>query len=290
MVIANTFHRTVGLLLCLFFAGSVSAESRPSGPPASESIRTDCPGSSILTTADGQGRSVVLLPSRGRGALDDYDAVARHLANKGYRVLRPQPRNTAGSTGVTPLTLFDLASDVACVITTVGGGSAVIVGHAYGNWVARAVASRYPGRTEGVVLAAAAARDIPPELITSLDRIVNADLPEEERLRLIRETFFAVGNDPRTWLDGWYRDAAAEQKTAADATPRDQWWAAGKAPLLDLQAEHDPWRPRGSRDELAAKLGSRVSVRTISGASHALFPENPEETAAAIAEWISTLP
>lgn len=290
MVIPNAFHRTVGLLLCLPFAGSASAESRPSGPPASEFVRTECPGSSIITTVEGQGRSVVLLPSRGRGTLDDFDAVARHLANEGYRVLRPQPRNTAGSTGVTPRTLFDLASDVACVISKVGGGSAVVVGHAYGNWVARAVAARYPERTEGVVLAAAAARDIPPELITDLDRIVNEDLPETERLHLIGKTFFAAGNDPGIWLDGWYRDAAAEQKTAADATPRDQWWAAVTAPLLDLQAEEDPWRPRESRDELAAELGSRVSVRTIRGASHALFPEQPVEAAKQIAAWISGLP
>ena len=53
----------------------------------------------LLRTADGQidvitegaGPLVILLPSRGRDS-EDYDEVARGIAEAGFRVLRPQPR------------------------------------------------------------------------------------------------------------------------------------------------------------------------------------------------------
>ena len=42
------------------------------------------------------------------------------------------------------VSLHDFARDIANVIDALGGGSAVVVGHAYGNWVARMTAVDYP--------------------------------------------------------------------------------------------------------------------------------------------------
>ena len=80
------------------------------------------------------GPLIVLLPSRGRDSYD-YDDVAEGLAHEGFRVLRPQPRGIGGSRGpMTGITLHDFANDIAAAIRHYGG-AAVIVGHAYGNWV-----------------------------------------------------------------------------------------------------------------------------------------------------------
>src|SRR5262245_31615774 len=100
----------------------------------------------IDVIVDGMGPAIVLLPSLARDS-EDYDEVAGGLAAAGFRVLRPQPRGICGSRGpTTGISLHDLARDIAEVIATLGGGSAVVVGHAYGNWVARMTAVDYPQR------------------------------------------------------------------------------------------------------------------------------------------------
>src|SRR5436309_3430001 len=118
----------------------------------------------IDTIAEGKGPLIVLLPSRGRDS-EDYDEVAVGLAREGFRVLRPQPRGMLASKGpLKDISLHDLARDVATVIERENAGPAVIVGHAYGNWVARMTAVDHPKLVRGVVLAAAAAKRFPPRL------------------------------------------------------------------------------------------------------------------------------
>src|SRR3569832_199976 len=116
----------------------------------------------IELIADGRGPLVVMLPSRGRGA-EDFDGVSDELVNAGFRVLRPQPRGAALSRGpMQNLTLHDLAHDVAAVIRNAGdGGPAIIVGHAFGSWVARMTAIDHPELVRGVVMVAAAAKAYP---------------------------------------------------------------------------------------------------------------------------------
>ena len=119
--------------------------------------------------AEGKGPLIVLLPSRGRDS-EDYDEVAAGLAKEGFRVLRPQPRGMHASKGpLKDITLHDLARDVATVIARENAGPAVIVGHAYGNWVARMTAVDHPKLVRGVVLAAAAAKKFPPRLSAACD-------------------------------------------------------------------------------------------------------------------------
>ena len=61
-------------------------------------------------------------------------------------------------------------------------GPAVIVGHAYGNWVARMTAVDHPKLVRGVVLAAAAAKKFPPRLSQLVSKSADASVPEAERL------------------------------------------------------------------------------------------------------------
>ncbi|HEY6241417.1 MAG TPA: alpha/beta fold hydrolase, partial [Burkholderiales bacterium] len=115
----------------------------------------------IEVIAEGAGPLVVLLPSRGRDS-EDFDEVAAGIAGAGYRVLRPQPRGAGRSAGpMKDLTLHDFARDVAVVIKHEDKGPAVIVGHAFGNWVARMTAADYPQLVRGVIIVAAAAKAYP---------------------------------------------------------------------------------------------------------------------------------
>jgi pimeloyl-ACP methyl ester carboxylesterase len=242
----------------------------------------------IEVIAEGAGPLIVLLPSRGRDS-EDYDAVAQGLAQAGFRVLRPQPRGIGQSAGpLEGLTLHDFARDVAAVISRYGG-PAVIVGHAYGNWVARMTAVDHPALVRGVVIAAAAAKTYPPELSVAVTRSGDASLPKVERLKYLRGTFFAPGSDPSIWLDGWHAQASESQRLAGLATRQAEWWSAGEAPLLDLQADNDPFHPIERMSELKDELGDRVTVAVIRNASHALLPEQPEAVVEAIVTWIRGL-
>ncbi len=244
----------------------------------------------IDVIVEGEGPAIVLLPSLARDS-EDYDAVAEGLAAAGMRVLRPQPRGIGASTGsMSGVTLHDFARDIAEVIKALGGGRAVVVGHAYGNWVARMTAVDHPDLVRGVVIAAAASKSYPPELSTAVTTAGDPSRPEAERLAALRHAFFAPGNDATVWLTGWFPDVRPSQRAAAAATPQQEWWSGGSAPLLDLQAEHDPFKPPDKRNEMKDEFGARVTVAVVPNASHALIPEQPRAVVDALLAWIRTLP
>ena len=234
--------------------------------------------------------AVVLLPSSLRGSLD-FDPLAERLAAGGLRVLRPQPRGIGGSRGpMDGLDLNELAADVALAIEQLGDGRAVVAGHAFGHFVARVADLRHPARVRGVAVLAGAAREFPAGIAETLAVASDPTRPPAERLAALRRGFFAPGHDPRPWLDGWHPELRETYRRAGRTPPKDQWWPVTNAPILDLQAEHDPWRPPATRDELKAVLGDRVSVQLIRDASHALVPEQPAAVADALLDWIATLP
>jgi len=244
----------------------------------------------IEVIAEGTGPLVVLLPSRGRDS-EDYDEVAAGIAKAGVRVLRPQPRGTCRSTGpMRGLTLHDFARDVAAVIEHAGGGPAVVAGHAFGNWIARMTAADHPRLVRGVVILAAAAKTYPKALSEAVTRSADVTLPDSERLKYLRSTFFAPGHDAGVWLKGWYPEVNESQFAAGRATRQEEWWGAGTAPLLDLQAALDPFKPRETANELREEFGERVTIAVIPDASHALIPEQPAAVVEGIVAWMRRLP
>ena len=251
----------------------------------------------IEVAAEGRGPLIVMLPSRGRGA-EDFDDVADELVKAGFRVLRPQPRGAALSLGpVQNLTLHDLANDVAAVIRNAGdSGPAIIVGHAFGSWVARMTAIDHPELVRGVVMVAAAAKAYPigfpgaKELSEAVRKSGDFGLPSSERLKYLRLAFFAPNSDARVWLQGWHPAADEVQLAAGQITKQSEWWSGGGVPLLDLQGELDPFKPRSTANEMRDEFGERASVVVIPNASHALIPEQPDAVVAAILAWLGKFP
>ena len=250
----------------------------------------------IEVVAQGNGPLVVMLPSRGRGA-EDFDAIAEGIARAGFRVLRPQPRGVGQSRGpMQALSLHDLARDVAAVIRHEGGGPAVIVGHAFGSWVARMTAVDHPELVRGVVMVAAAAKAYPAgfagakELSQAVRKSGDPALSDRDRLQYLQLAFFAPGNDASVWLQGWHVEMDEVQSAAGRATRQSEWWSGGTVPLLDLQGALDPFKPRAMMNELREEFGERATVVVISDASHALLPEQPAVVVDAILAWIGKLP
>jgi pimeloyl-ACP methyl ester carboxylesterase len=245
----------------------------------------------IEVLAQGKGPLVVMVPSLGRPA-EDFDDLSRRLADAGYLALRPQPRGIGGSRGpMHGLTLHDFARDVASIIDNHGGGPAVVAGHAFGNFVARATAADFPERVKAVALLAATHTwPLKPELRESINKSHQMDLPAAVRLKHLQHVFFAPGNDAHVWLDGWREDVMHMEREATEATPKPEWWNAGTAPVLDLQSECDPLSPPESRNCYVEQFGAhRVTTAIIPRAAHALLPEQPAAVANALIAYLKKL-
>jgi pimeloyl-ACP methyl ester carboxylesterase len=274
----------------LVISGAAAAEpQRTRSVVAYDDVRLD-------VIAEGRGPLVVLLPGRGRDS-QDFDALAAGIATAGFRVLRPQPRGAGASTGpMKGLTLHDFARDMAEVIKHEGGGPAVMVGHAFGNWVARMTAVDDPALVRGVVIVAAAAKAYPngfagaKELSEAVRLAGDPKLPDEERLKYLRMAFFAPGHDAGVWLKGWYPEVDEAEAAAGRATKQSEWWSGGNVPLLDVQAANDPFKPASMSNEMRDEFGERVTIAVIANASHALIPEQPAAMVDVIVGWIRKLP
>ena len=238
----------------------------------------------------GKGPLVVMVPSLGRPA-EDFNHLSNALANGGYCALRPQPRGIGASRGpMRGLTLHDFANDMSFVIDAYAR-QAVMVGHAFGNFVARVTAADYPHLVNAVVLLAATHTwPLRPDLRDSINKSHQIDLPEDVRLKHLQHVFFAPGNDARVWLDGWREDVMHMEREATETTPKPEWWTAGTAPVLDVLPECDPLSPPESRGAYVEEFGAhRVTTALIPNAAHALLPEQPEAVAKAVLDYLKKI-
>ena len=250
----------------------------------------DSTQASIEVYIEGQGPTVVIVPSYGRDGGADFDALTDVLVDAGYRVLRPQPRGIARSVGpMAAVTFEDMAGDLACVIDKLADGPAVILGHAFGNFVARATATHHPDKVAAVILAAASGKTVAPEVVSAPIRAGDLSLPDPVRLDALRLAFFAPGHDASLWLTGWYPDTLAMQVDCVQRTDVSRYWSAGNVPIFELIAALDPFHIPDEWGALRASYGDRVRTTIIERASHALFPEQPRAVANAVLSYVSSL-
>jgi pimeloyl-ACP methyl ester carboxylesterase len=244
----------------------------------------------IEVIAEGQGSLIVLLPSLGRDS-EEMDPIAAQLAKAGFRVLRPQPRGYGKSTGpLDHVTIHDFAKDTAAVIEHEKAGPAILAGHAFGHFVAKATAVDFPKLSRGIVLIAASQKKADPAVRDATAIATDPSQPDSERLPRLQKVFFAPGHDARPWLQGFHLNVQKSEAAARDATSQADYWTGGTVPILDIQAEYDPYRPPSSRNELVEEFGAaRMTTVLIPNAAHAVIVEQPQAVAEAIIKWARSL-
>lgn len=228
-----------------------------------------------------KGPVVVLLASFAR-SVSDFNALSQTLANAGYNTVRVEAQGIGGSdlANGRPL-LFDYAEDVALVLDSLNLTSPVVmVGHAFGNRVARAFAARYPERVSQLLLLAAGDSAPPPETRNAIFTAMLSIVPQKQRLAALQQAFFAPGNRaPESWSRGWYPRAGLAQAHATANTPNAEWVSAGSmTPIAILQPDHDAAAAEGAK-KLQQMLPTRVTVELLPAAGHAILPEQPERVA-----------
>ena len=291
----------LGFLACLAVTSSMGFAQRPAidqKTSAKESVvkeqgrLLDAPRGviEVLDNGPAHGEPIILLPSLGRGA-GDFNDLTRRLSAAGYRVLRPQPRGIGRSSVHTgPHTLAELADDAMIAMTLIPNRQVVVVGHAFGNRVARMMATRHPARIRGVVLLAAGGKvRMEPDIEEALVKSFDLAIAEPQRLAYVAKAFFAPGNDPAVWRDGWFTKVAEAQIEATDKTPIDAWWRTSNVQVLVMQPLQDALAPPENAEILKRDGGDRVSVVYIDGAGHALLPEQPEAVAKHLLDYLRKL-
>jgi pimeloyl-ACP methyl ester carboxylesterase len=226
---------------------------------------------------------VVLVPSAMRGAAD-FALLQAALTGAGYRSLAINPRMAGRSKGpLEGLTLYDIADDLAFVVETLAGGRAHLVGHALGNIGVRAAASFRPEVARTVTVMPCGGHDLGAHpvsegIIAAMPRCHDLSLSDEERCAAMRVAFFAPGNDPVVWLDGWWPASAGIAHAIPTADP-ELWWRGGEVPILVIQPLNDAMASTAAGRATAAALGPRCTYVEVANCGHAILPEQPEAIA-----------
>jgi pimeloyl-ACP methyl ester carboxylesterase len=196
--------------------------------------------------------TVVLVPGLGRDP-KDFDLLAARLQSEGYTTIAYDPLPTL-ATPRPGITLHDIAADVAALLDE----PAHLIGHAFGNRVARCLAADRPELVRSVTLLAAGGL-VPP------------DPAPQQSMR----TAFGKPNA-----------VASEQRAAAEATPLEDWWLGGSAPMLVIQGLDD-WVavPENGR-RLVAEIGDRGRLVELAEAGHGLLMEQPDAVAEAVLAFL----
>jgi len=221
------------------------------------------------------GPLVVMLPANSRGA-EDFRELASLLAGRGWRTAAVNPRGAGESKGpLEDLTLHDLALDAAGIIEDLNGAPAALIGHAFGNRIARCLAADHPDLVNCVILLAAGGKVPPLPAYFEAMTILRSRPGPEERKAAMRSAYFAAGSDPAPWLSGMYAEAGRAQGKAGQNTPIEEWWGGGEAPILVLQGAEDVCAPPANGYQLKEEYGDRIEVAEIPDAAHALLLEKP---------------
>ena len=278
---------------------NASTERDPGGRAADRLVATELVAhgdatieARVYATHADVGEWVTLVPSLGRGAADFTEefgsTLTRDLVEAGYRVVLIEPRGFGRSTGsFAAVSMEDLADDLKAVVDALGIAEVHVVGHAFGNRLARSFAAFHPDDVADVVLLAAGGDfELSAEQRRNLVVSTNPEGDPTESRDAIGRAFFAEGNDPDIWLDGWSFELAMAQAGAVQTIDPAFFKRAGGKDILVVQPSEDAIAPPELAGRvLAEELGDQVTLVEVERAGHALLPEQPEAVTAALLEF-----
>jgi pimeloyl-ACP methyl ester carboxylesterase len=243
---------------------------------------------SVLTIWTGQTTwrsNVLIYPSLARMG-PDFDHLVSQLVATGHRALVIEPLLV--DSAVSPeFTLHDLVADAEALLDRAGIEMVHALGHAFGSRVIRLLSVAHAERVLTTTCLACGGRVTrPPEVTEALINSFNLSLTDEERLEAIDLAFFADGNDPSVWLDGWFPAVARAEATAVRNTPEEEFFLGGPQPMLIVQGEQDTVAPKQNALILRDERTPPTTLRMLANSGHALLPEQPEEIARAVGDFL----
>ncbi len=250
--------------------------------------------------AAGTGPRTVLFLHGIGGNRDSFADDLPRLA-KSWRALAWDMPGYGASPPILPLSFAALAVAVIAVLEAERVEKAVLVGHSLGGMIAQETAARFPQRVAGLVLFATSAafggRD---------DTFKNAFLADRLAPLNAGRKMPEIAEELTKGLFGLNPPEAARRRAIASmgAIPEASYRAALECivtfdrrddlariacPTLALAAEHDRLAPPKTMERMAERIPG-AAYRCIAGAGHLANFEQPAAFAAAIDEFLATIP
>src|ERR1700722_3041811 len=280
---------------------TTSASARDGDPPATGRLgdtrgrvrlqqhrNIEVGGATLECTLYGSGTPVVLLANAGCST-GYFDDLARVLAAGGLQALCVNMRGTGESRGsLDGITVHDLAADVAGVLEALHCDPAHLVGHAFGNRIARCLAVDRHSLVRNVTLLAAGGLFGPATpLGTGFRNATEVKMNGSDCVTVLGARWLSPASDPKivAQVECWPAVHLAHLATSRGMALED-WWGAGTAPLLVIQGLDDIAAPPGNGHALREQFGERVRVIDLPRAGHFLLLEQPEAVIRAVAEVV----
>jgi len=245
-------------------------------------------GGTLECTLYGSGTPVVLLANAGCST-GYFEDLARVLAAEGLQTISVNMRGAGESRGsLDGTSLHDLAVDVAEVLEAMDCGPAHLVGHAFGNRIARCLAADRPSLVRSVTVLAAGGLIVPPTPPgTSFRNATEVKMNGSDCVTVLGARWLSPASDPRilAQVECWPAVHLAHLATSRGVALED-WWGAGTAPLLVIQGLDDEIAPPGNGHALREQFGDRVRVIDVPRAGHFLLLEQPEAVTRVVAEFV----
>ena len=245
-------------------------------------------GATFDCTFLGSGTPVVLLANAGCSTGYFCD-LARVLTARGLQSISVNMRGVGESRGsLDGITVHDLAADVAGVLEALDCGPAHLVGHDFGNRVARCLAVDRPALVRRVTLLAAGGLIAPSTpLGTHFRNATEVKMNGSDCVTRLGARWLSPASDPKilAHVECWPAVFLAHLATGR-GVPLEDWWGAGTAPLLVIQGLDDTAAPPGNGHALRAQFGERVRLIDLPRAGHFLVLEQPEAVTRAVVEFV----
>jgi pimeloyl-ACP methyl ester carboxylesterase len=243
---------------------------------------------SLECTLGGSGAPVVLLANAGCST-GYFDHLASVLVTGGFQTISINMRGIGGSRGfLDGATLHELTGDVAGVIQSIGCGPVHLIGHAFGNRIARCLAVDQPPLVRSVTLLAAGGLIGPSTpLGMGFRNATQAKMNGRDCVTTLGARWLSPASDPKVLeqVECWPAVFIAHLATSRNV-PLEYWWSAGTAPLLAIQGLDDEAAPPGNGHALREQLGERVRIVDLPHAGHFLLLEQPDSVARAVSEFL----
>lgn len=242
----------------------------------------------------GTGPTVVIVPALA-GRLIEFNSLIDTLNVAGYRTVAVHMPGIGRSHCPFRLqpTLHTFADLIFSVIQHATGKPdepVCLIGRGLGNRIARTFATRYRQQTKGLVLLAAGGKHRSRQTKSLLGRYFLLQVPGLP-LRVRRKIMESIMCVKRNVLpDSVCRKAPLRafliQAKASRRTPYNEWWSAGIAPMLVLQGEEDRVSPAENAQSLREEFPSRVQLKLIPHAGHALTYDAPDVVNAEVSAFL----
>lgn len=221
-----------------------------------------------------------------------------------FQTVRYSHRGTGTSDRLTgEITLRDLADDAAGLLTALGIEKAHVLGVSMGGMVAQELAVGHPQRVQGLVLGCTnCGREhgvaAPPEMVDLLTP--QPALSREEQVRrswpaITTQEFLESHLDVmeerlrRSLIHPTPIETAVRQTAAALAFDSYDRLPQIKAPTLVLHGDRDNIVPVANAHILKERIPG-AELRVYPGVGHLFVFESPEESAAAVVEFLAKVP